>query len=756
MFLKIKIILFFLLSGCIAFAQRGNSSYAGNYVSSINTDSTKHKFSFNPSIGVSAGMLSFYGDMYDKHFTTPSVSKIAYQVNIGHRLTDYLEVNLFMLYGKLEANERFAANNRNLNFQSQITSGGINLEYNFGNFLKKERIASPFITLGFEGFQFVSKTDLYDKNGNKYNYWTDGTIRNLPQNDANAMNAVIIQRDYTYETDIRSLNADGFGNYPTTSMAVPVGGGFIFNLNEKIKFKMGAVMHFTFTDYIDGITQNSIGNRAGNSKKDNFMMTSFSLSYTFGRNKDEDRKLFKQLEKADEDGDGVPDFKDDCPGTPRGVSVDSHGCPLDVDKDYVPNYRDDEPDSKKDAIVDARGVTISDSMLTRQMNVYLDSTGEYNPVVYHNHNERTEYDEFYKKEYMVDLGTYHTCISPQLMNVLLSIPDIANNDINATTTMYTAGDFHILTDAEKRKQEMQAIGFKKARVVLKQHGRFYDPYNMFGSSAKKSKGGFNPEATDNADEIKTTASVIHPKTNATVADNSSPKKKIKLFRNYKEGEKLTEADYYPYTDIKTPGIVFRIQLGAFRERLPKNVLKEINDVVEIKVDDGLYRYTSGSVRDYETASKNKDALVNKGYDGAYVTAYKDGVRITLREAGVTPMEQAVELNVSAPEADSSASVATSANPPVNNQVFIKVQVGKFKGIPPAEIQAVFSKIKDLKQMKDADGYTRYVVGEFTDYKQAKAFKEEVRTTYGVKDAFLVAYNKDELISVRDALKLLGK
>ncbi|MDV9032046.1 OmpA family protein [Pseudomonas sp. RAC1] len=31
---------------------------------------------------------------------------------------------------------------------------------------------------------------------------------------------------------------------------------------------------------------------------------------------------------GDEDGDGVPDSRDKCPGTPRGVQVDANGCPL--------------------------------------------------------------------------------------------------------------------------------------------------------------------------------------------------------------------------------------------------------------------------------------------------------------------------------------------------------------------------------------------------------------------------------------------
>ena len=45
----------------------------------------------------------------------------------------------------------------------------------------------------------------------------------------------------------------------------------------------------------------------------------------------------------DSDGDGVLDDADQCPGTPRGVTVDATGCPLDSDGDGVPNYKDKCP-----------------------------------------------------------------------------------------------------------------------------------------------------------------------------------------------------------------------------------------------------------------------------------------------------------------------------------------------------------------------------------------------------------------------------
>jgi len=57
----------------------------------------------------------------------------------------------------------------------------------------------------------------------------------------------------------------------------------------------------------------------------------------------------------DSDGDGVPDHKDECPDTPKGVKVNQRGCPLDTDGDGVPDYIDECPDTPKGVEVDEKG-----------------------------------------------------------------------------------------------------------------------------------------------------------------------------------------------------------------------------------------------------------------------------------------------------------------------------------------------------------------------------------------------------------------
>ncbi|HRD37573.1 MAG TPA: hypothetical protein PLC65_02985, partial [Bacteroidia bacterium] len=89
--------------------------------------------------------------------------RVGYDLNVSHRLNRYLMINFNLLFGKLGAYENLP--NRHENFQSEIRAGGINLLYDFGNFIPDRYRIRPFVSLGITSFEFLSKTDLYDRNG---------------------------------------------------------------------------------------------------------------------------------------------------------------------------------------------------------------------------------------------------------------------------------------------------------------------------------------------------------------------------------------------------------------------------------------------------------------------------------------------------------------------------------------------------------------------------------------------------------------
>lgn len=82
----------------------------------------------------------------------------------------------------------------------------------------------------------------------------------------------------------------------------------------------------------------------------------------------------------------------------------------------------------------------------------------------------------------------------------------------------------------------------------------------------------------------------------------------------------------------TKGIVFKVQIGAYRKRDLSNILAgSEGDLVQEKVDD-LNKYTLGSFRDYWKADQLKKEIRAMGIKDAWIVPLKDGQRIPLKDA----------------------------------------------------------------------------------------------------------------------------
>jgi hypothetical protein len=84
--------------------------------------------------------------------------------------------------------------------------------------------------------------------------------------------------------------------------------------------------------------------------------------------------------------------------------------------------------------------------------------------------------------------------------------------------------------------------------------------------------------------------------------------------------------------ITKPGLVYRLQIGAFvlHEVMAEGVVN--NDEFESERADGYNKYVIASCRTYEEATKFRDELRKVGVKDAWIVPYIDGVRVTMQEA----------------------------------------------------------------------------------------------------------------------------
>jgi hypothetical protein len=284
------------------------------------------------AISAGGGMLTFYGDIGKGKGVTPyRYTPGGFVLNVEKPfMNNMVGASLNVMSGKLAAGERSKDTARNKNFESSLMQVGLNLTFYMQN--KKSIPFIPYFTTGFSYAMLSAKTDLKYAGDSLYHYWDDGSIYNLPQTKANASIAHQVKRDYKYETPLASA--------AKSAMGIPIGIGVKVKIAKKIDINIGATYHLSLTKGIDGVKGGGM---------DGYLFSYCSLTYKLlkkskdDKNKETSNVDFSSIDKLDADGDGVNDNNDECPGTPKGVKVNSKGCPLDSDGDGVPDYLDKTP-----------------------------------------------------------------------------------------------------------------------------------------------------------------------------------------------------------------------------------------------------------------------------------------------------------------------------------------------------------------------------------------------------------------------------
>jgi hypothetical protein len=674
---------------------------------------------FKPKISMGIGTFTFYGDVgsNNKNYH-PNVSRIAYDLKVINPLTEYLDMNFYVLFGQVSANERSLT--RNYNFQSNITTGGMTLTYHFNHIMPSNFKVNPYFSTGIESVEFLSKTDLRDGQGRYYHYWSNGAIMDRPEDAPDAGQAVELIRDYVYETDLRELNLDGLGKYPERTWAIPVEFGGNWNLGERVNFRLSMTMHFTQSDLIDNLSGDGVGIREGNKRNDRFLYTSAALTYdlkqlSWGKSgrvpkdfNDDEWYDLMAADTMDYDGDGIPDKLDMCPKTPLDHRpVDKFGCPYDKDKDGVADVIDMEPNTPERAPVNKDGIAYTDDDFFLMYRMYKDSIGEFSQVEDVLSSTTSDGADKFRggrttdglvlpenKKYTVIIGSDEIGVNYEDLHKFLSNKDFKTID-NGTSVTYIIGEYSNLADAVAAQKELEKQGFTPS---------------MVGELTKNDKGKL--------DVVKVSASQLATAGTSTAAIST-----------------IQET-------------VYKVQIGAFKRKLSGNVFKDLPDVVYVKGDDGLYRYYSGSYTDKNKAAEHRVDVLTKGYTGAFIVAFKEGSRISLQQAGyeVTPTYK--------PKDVTTESNVPTANAIDKNLIKFKVQVGAYQNKIPTNVLDLYLAVGNVVPRRDADsGLTKYFVGTFNSYEEAAKFKQDLLNK-GLVDAFVVGEFSGKIITATEALDLI--
>ena len=233
------------------------------------------------------------------------------------------------------------------------------------------------------------------------------------------------------------------------------------------------------------------------------------------------------------------------------------------------------------------------------------------------------------------------------------------------------------------------------------------------------------------------------------------------------------------------GVVYKVQVGAFRNPIPASTFKGFAPIMAEPSGTGITRYTAGLFVNENNATAARNEIRKIGYPDAFVVAFLNGERISIsiarEEAGSTGSAASV---TSFPNASSGSS--GSPNPTANNALatdVAKVAGGSTEALPAAfnsiEVEAVVNTetiegvyytvqigvfstpvkkgifdYEGLNVVALSNGLYRYHAGTFSNLFGAADLKNEITAT--IPDAFVTAYYNGKRISLSEASKLKNK
>ena len=300
------------------------------------------------------------------------------------------------------------------------------------------------------------------------------------------------------------------------------------------------------------------------------------------------------------------------------------------------------------------------------------------------------------------MGAYKSGIPTDLINKYLSIKDISSTQVGDSLTVYTAGKYTNYKEANTRKVALVDYGIKDAAVVVQ-----------------------------NKNKLIKVNGPVEKNTSNTTPKNQTIKNPPAIA---------------PVKSAESNEVIYRVQVGAYKNKVSKDLFASLPQLISFLGENGITRYVTGNYPSYNDAAKAKVDILLKGFEGAFVVAYKGGKRVKLESLGVNMLQKNAEEESTDKELNSVS----------KDKISFYIHVGVFKSDVPSDILNKFVTLKDIEQEKLPSGITRYTVGRFSDYKSAVARKNELTNGTKLEGIFIIAFFNGKQIDVNEANELLNK
>ncbi len=671
---KISVLFVLLIVSYSAFSQKGNYE--------INEE-----IPFQPMFVIGSSYYSFQGDIKGPK-TNTLLGNIGYNAGVLFNLTKDLDFKLTL------SNASFFEKNEDFEFSSRANLYTLNLNYRL-KILKNSKI-NPFANTGFSTISYKT-----------YN-----------------------QRDFDKEY----------------ALLLPLGVGLQLDISERIKLNIGVNYCLTSAD----IDKDELSNA------DNFLTANFNIAYDIFTTNNKQSSYtdesfysdvnFNSLENEDSDGDNIIDFDDLCPYTPKNVKVDENGCPIDTDLDGIPDYIDKEKNTFPGNIVDQNGVTLSDELrLNKKSEV---ASRKYANFYNENEIKRSDYknvNEFliakanaFNKEFNIDLskditkdlyrvklGKYYEKVPATLINRYLSIEDLLSIPQDDGAVVYAVGSYERVIDAINRQAALESENFLNTQIIFDKDGNLED-FRVKSESLTEDKV-INVDSVEVlSTEEYISADTKQDNSKKTLDEGLITKKNISVDKKQNNFKEPLE-NKPKLVDDK---LVYRIQIGAFKEILSKEIFKGVSNVVFFKGEDNIYRYNSGSFNNYQQAVSYLNEMRNRGFEDAFIAIYNQGKRVGL--SNVLSKNKIIKKKAMKKEISNKENKISTKK----ENTLYSIQIGIFSDNISSEKLETLSQLKSVKTTKISDKLSSYFLDEIVTLDSAKNKLRSIKDK-GFDKAFII-------------------